>query len=314
MSLLGLPTELIAHVFKSVDNIRFAAALGQTSRHLHSVWRHNLPSICDRVLPREIECYDQAYQLLEARAQSDTVIGDSSLSIEENADAAVLRVRVLFTIAENAYKALEWFDVELTCTIFMTPEESEQPPRTCTCDPTDPDYQGWPTLKGVGRSRFMQGYYRVLSMIDLAGEKATRAYQFLASMHLLDFFRMLEVMDWMFFEYSGADMPHIHRTFPGYDSRPRDAGLDALDEYLYDVLECYEFLQHLDSDLSILSGIEKPFNWRDWRLGTSYHLILHEDCLDHSMRKAESIALADLLPRLPKNSPFSSGYEVMPPK
>ena len=78
MSLSDLPTEIIVHLFRSVDNIRPAAVLSQISGHLHSVWRYNLSSIYDSVLPREIECYDQARQLLEARAQSDVVVGESS--------------------------------------------------------------------------------------------------------------------------------------------------------------------------------------------------------------------------------------------
>lgn len=325
MSLSDLPTELIVHVFKSVDNIRSAAVLSQTSHHFHSVWRYNLSSICDSVIPREIECYDQARQLLEARAQSDIVVGESSLPIEEKADAAILRVRMLFTNADHAYEAVKGFEAEIPCEELMTPEEFEPFKSTCTCDLIDYDDEGYPIVGEVSRSRFLQGYYRALTMIYLARKCPTKRYRFLESMHLLDFFRMLEIMEWIVFEYM-RDISDEGRALPGYDFLLRDTGEDvfeenldgdtgddAFEEHLDELVKGFDLLEHLETDLAILSGIKKPMNMRFRHGGPSYQLILHEDCVNHDIRKAESIALAHLLPRLPKNSPFSSGFEVTPP-
>ena len=312
MSLSDLPTELILHLFKSVDNISSAAVLSQTSRHLHSVWRYSLSSICDSVLPREIECYDQARQLLEARAHSDTVDGESSLSIEEKAEAAILRVRMLFTNANCAYEALKGFENTLPCEGVMTPEEYERFASICTCGLTESDDEGYPTLGGVSRDRFLQGYYRAMTMIYLAGKSSTTRYHFLASMHLLDFFRMLEIMEWVVFEYA-EDIFHEGVAFPGYDSQPRDGGEDAFGEFFDELVDGFGLLERLETDLEVLSGVKRPMNMMFLDRGPSFQLILHEDCVNGDVRKTESIALADLLPRLPKNSSFRSGCEVTTP-
>ena len=118
----------------------------------------------------------------------------------------------------------------------MIPEEYEQfsSTPTCTYDLTEYDYVGYPVLGGVSRTRFLQGYYRAMTMIYLTRQNQTRKYRFLASMHLLDFFRMLEVMEWIVFDYVG-DIFDEGKVLPGYDSLPRDAGEDTVDEQ-YDKL------------------------------------------------------------------------------
>lgn len=313
MSLSDLPTELIVHLFKSFDNIDSAAVLSQTSRHLHSVWIYNLSSICDSVLPRQIECYDQARQLLEARAQSDIVVRELSLSTEEKADAAILRVRVLFTNAHAAYNALKWFERSVPCKELMTPEEFQQLKTNCTCDLIAYDDKGYLTVGGVSRNRFLQGYYRAMTMIYLTGKTPTRKYLFLASMHLLDFFRMLYIMEWVVFDYV-ADILDGGTAFPGYDSLCGDGEEVTADEQHDEIMEgSFELLECLETDLATLSGIERPMKMVSWERGPSYQLIFHEDCLNDGIKKAGSVALAPLLPRLPKNSSFRSGGEVTPP-
>ena len=309
MSLSDLPNELIVHVFKSVDNIGSAAALSQASHHLHKVWRYNLPSICDAVLPRMIECYEQAHQLLEARAKSDLVAGEWSLSIEEKAYAAILRSSVLFTNADIVHEALKWFEGDLTAHWEDTPERFEQ----CACDGTGLDHHDNRTLVRFSRRRFLQGCYRALSMIYWAEKSAKRRYQLLASMSLMDYFEMLEIMEWIVFYYGAEVYLDEDRALPGYDSRPRDPGEEAGVECIDDIMEGLTFLELLEEDLSMFSGIEKPVNMMFWDPGPSYQLILHDDCLNNGIKKAESIALADILPRLPKNNSSHPGYDILTP-
>ena len=78
-------------------------------------------------------------------------------------------------------------------------------------------------------------------------------------------------------------------------------------------MEGFELLERLETDLAILLGIKRPMNMMSWNRGPSYQLILHEDCVNDGIKKAESIALAHLLPRLPKSSSFRPGCEVTPP-
>lgn len=114
-----------------------------------------------------IECYEQAHQLLEARAKSDLVVGEWSLSIEEKAYAAILRSSVLFTNADIVHEVLKWFEGDLTAHWEDTPERFEQ----CACDGTGLDHHDNRTLVRFSRRRFLQGCYRALSMIHLAKKK-----------------------------------------------------------------------------------------------------------------------------------------------
>lgn len=310
MPLSDLPNELIVHVFKSVDNISTAASLSRTSRHLHAIWLYYLPPICDAVLPRMIECYDPARQLLEAMAKSDTVV--DQCSVEEKANAAVIRARLLFTNSDMADTALKWFESELPA---EWDENFEQ--CTCTCNGTGIRDDGYPTVVGVSRTRFLRGYYQAMSIIYLAGKSTRRLYHFLASMDLMEFFRMFEVMAYIFFDFGEEDMPDKDRALPGYDSRPRDPGEDPEEndgpDYFKEIMEGYEFLDLLENHLTILSGIKRPINnkWND--PGPSYQLILHDHCVEKGTKKAEGIALAHLLPQLPKDIKFNPRYELLPP-
>lgn len=307
MSLLALPNELIVHIFKSVDNISSAASLSRTSRHLHEVWLYYLPPIRDTVLSRTIECYDQASQLVESMAKSDTAVDQSS--VEEKAKAAVIRARLLFTNSDMADEALKYFEADLPT---EWDEGFEQ--CTCTCNGTGIGDNGEPIVVGVSRTRFLRGYYQAMSIIYLAGKGSTRIYRFLASMDLLDFFRMVEAMEWIFFELGEEDMPDKDRALPGYDSRPRNPGEDADGEddgpdYFEDIIKGYEFLRLLENHLAILSGIKRPITrWRE--PGLAYQLILHDHCGEKGSKKAQGIALAHLLPQLPSNIPFDPRYEL----
>lgn len=122
---------------------------------------------------------------------------------------------------------------------------------------------------------------------------------------------MLEIMEWIVFYYGAEVYLDEDKALPGYDSRPRDPGEEAGVEYFDDIMEGLTFLELLEEDLSMFSGIEKPVNRMFWDPGPSYQLIRHDDCLNNGIKKAESIALADILPRLPKNNSSHPGYDIL---
>lgn len=111
MSLSGLPTELVLHIFNNLDHISSAAALSQTSRHVHEIWRYNLDSILDAVLPRVIEYYDQVHQVLETTVEP-TIIADQA-SVEDKFTAAISRAKTLFKTADTGYQDLKSYELEL---------------------------------------------------------------------------------------------------------------------------------------------------------------------------------------------------------
>ena len=299
MSFSDLPTELIVHVFKSVDNIGSAAALSQTSHHLHEIWRHNLSTICDAVFPRTIECYDQACQLLEAMAKSEIVVEQSSA--EEKYDTAVVRAKVLVANRHIARRALELFTAGLP--VRWDPDFE---PCTGTCNGAGHNDHGYPIVKGPSRIRFMEAYYRAYSILYLGGKTATRRYQFLASMSLMEFFRMFDIVEYVFFDMGWEIVPDKGQDLPGYDSWPPALGGD--DGHA----DCLEFLIVLEDYVAMASGIQRPMTntFRAWGGGPSYQRILHDDCLDDGMKKADSIAMAHILPQLPKQMVFKPRYEL----
>ena len=189
MSLSDLPTELLVDVFKAVDTISSAAALSQTSHHLHATWRSNLPSICDAVLPRMIEAYDQARQFLELREISNLATGHSS--VEDKANAAVLRAASLLVNADTARLKFKEFEVG-----------------------THDQWGGWASTKAKKRQQkdrtldqssricFLKGYYRANSVVHLIENDRTELLKpTLASIHLLDFLGAYEVIKWDFAEH-----------------------------------------------------------------------------------------------------------------
>lgn len=303
MALPNLPTELIIHVFSSVDKIGSAAALSQTSHRLHEIWRHNLPSICDAVFPRMIECYDQARQLLEAMAKSDKVVAESS--VEDKYKAAVIRARVLISNDNAPHKALRSF-------ASSVPTEWVELLDSCPCvwNGTGHDENGCAVVIGPSRIRFIEGYYRALSMVYLGGRSAAKRYDFLASMNLLDFFRMFELVEYIFFHFGHSEnVPGKNRDLPGYDSWP--SGFRDNEDYSEKLMNCVEYLDLFEHHMAVSLGIPRHMADTYRSSGPS---ILHDDCLDDVIKKTKIIAMAHVLPQLPNDILSDPRYELFTPQ
>ena len=348
MSLSYLPNELLVHVFKSVDNVRDAAALSRTSQRFHQIYEYSLSSICDAVIPRTIDFYDQAAQLFEARTYPaalspddwqrirDTVhppksevfrtydifdryerlvslfqagakpkITSSQSSTDDKPVAAVERAKKLLADADLVLSELPQFERILS--ILEVPPKSPErgspltePPNTSSLEP-------------FARARFLQGYYRAFSLIYLRKRNGAEMYQFLASMSLLDLFCMCEVMVWLSVEFAiefsipldtpgsvllidWLSLPNEMRCPPGhidllvgprfyswYHSQVRDGRVLLLD-----------LVKHLET----ITGIEGP-NGRNLIDSPNFDFILHGDGPDERAKKAEEVALADVLTLLP---------------
>ncbi len=309
MSLSSLPNEIILHLFKSFHQINGAAALSHTSRHFHTIWRYNLTSICDAIFPKVIGSYSQFCQLAEARANSDLVVNQSS--VDDRAKAAIVRAQVMLNDEDLAGYALDLFELHVDCE-WRTMEISDRLYQ-CACTPITRDFALGPyVLKQFHRNRFWRGFLRAMSILYLAGKGGTRMYKFLTSMNLLDFFAMVEVMEWYVYDYDEYPDACKDIQVAGYDSRPWRPDLDSW--YLGGLTDGLRFLELVRAGLVRVSGVKPPFNDRfQSSLETGYQLILHKDCKNYNTDAAESLALADLLPLLQKNCSIGPDYELSLP-
>ncbi|CAF9922798.1 MAG: hypothetical protein ALECFALPRED_002228 [Alectoria fallacina] len=298
MSLSDLPTELIVHVFKSVDNISSASTLSQASRHLHNVWRYNLASILDAVLRQVIECYDEAGEFLEISATVTSLAGRSS--VEDQAKAAIVRAKNFLILARVARDAQPQFTLWIG--VDCEPRHELVGRRGCTgisgdqSDPIGPE--------PFTHISFLRGFYRAMSMTYLAEKAGTKRYQFLASMNLLHFFQMVDILEWIWRTHYTDSLPFVDllgRRYP-----PRVAWAELHLRGLEKVEEGLDFLELLESELVGLPGVEQLSN-RPYLVKPNLHwLILYQDCPRDITEVARGIALADLLPILPKNSSIHS--------
>ncbi|CAD6589962.1 MAG: hypothetical protein ASARMPREDX12_004090 [Alectoria sarmentosa] len=300
MSLSDLPTELIVHVFKSVDDINSASTLSQTSRYLHIIWRYNLTSIFDAVLPQMIECYDEAGQYLEITTTATSLV--SPPPTEDQAKAAVIRANNLLTINRIAY------DAQLQFGDNFTIEWEPRPELVGRCGSTgiSSDQSGPVGPEPFSCISFLRGFYRAMSMTYLAETAGTKRYQTLASMNLLHFFQMVDISDWIWQNYQ--DDSAYFRDLQGRrcDWPPRVAWAELRLRDLDNVTEGLDFLELLESELVGLPGLEQLSERPYLVKPTPHWLILHQDCLRDINEVAKGIALADLLPKLPNNSSIHS--------
>ena len=348
ISLLSLPTELLVNIFKSVDNVGDAAALSRTSRYLHEIYHYNLSSICDAVLPRTIEAYDQAAQLVEARTNPAAISSDDSETIydavhppnvraydtieqydqavqmvkarakpkitagqsstDEQPVAAVKRAKKLFADAALVNSALRQFEMVVSHT-------REAPPELLVHGSSLTEPPGISSLEPLTRARFLKGYYRGISVIYLMRKTGAEMYQFLASMSLLDLFRICEIIEWQAVEFlmssrcqsiiSLSNWPSLvngRSSLPGLtDSFAPLVGDEEHYSWRFpQLLAGRDLFRNLVEDLERITGIAGPEVrfLRTWPDASVFFFLFHGDGSDRA-QKAKTVALADVLPLLP---------------
>ena len=312
MSLPNLPNELILHLYKSFDKVNEAAALSHTSRHFHTIWRYNLTSICDAVLPKVIRCYSQHCQLAEARANSDLVVNQSS--DDDGAKAAVVRAQAMLNDDTLAGYALGIFENQtyFYLRIMGIAEQLYQ----CDCTPYTRNRREY-ILAQFTCNRFSKGLLRAMSILYLAGKSGTKIYKFLASMNLVDFYAMVDVMEWYVYNYEELADTCKEILVPADDSRSWRPATEFPKGFWEGRMDGFRFLEVVRTELVKVSGIKPPSN-DGFQSGlgtrvTSYQLILHKDCEIYNTDAAESLALADLLPLLPESCSVGPDYELSLP-
>lgn len=243
-----------------------------------------------------VECYDTARQLLGAMEKSEIIVAQEPM--KGKYDAAVMRARMLISNDNIAHKVLTLFGLKPSA-------EWAERMKTCICvwEGAGHDDDGSPIVIGLRRIRFLEGFYRALTLIYLGGKTATRRYQFLASMNLLDFFRIFEIVEYLYFDFALSTMPEEERGLPGYDSWPPNIGNIGRHG------DCLEFLVVFEGYAAMSSGIQRPMTNTFNSSRPSYRLILHDDCLKDGIKKADGIALDHILHKLPNDVFLESRYE-----
>ncbi len=68
-----LAPELVLQIFKSLDSHHDTVALSATSRKINTIWQLNASTISKAVIPRSIERYDLAIELVDAQLTQSTL-------------------------------------------------------------------------------------------------------------------------------------------------------------------------------------------------------------------------------------------------
>lgn len=84
--LFDLPSEIFLIIFKAPDRLHDVYHLSLSCRFLHELWKSNLGTITQAILPREIPCYSSAQALAEAQESVELPGQDQHRVQSENAD------------------------------------------------------------------------------------------------------------------------------------------------------------------------------------------------------------------------------------
>ena len=322
MSLSDSPNEIILLVFKSFDKINYATTFSQISPRFNKIWKSNLGSICDAILSRTIECYDEVYNLWETESnipvKSSTVRSPpvaSSLSINEDADAAFsgsekhqaeTELAVARTQIDEANVSIAISKAEYLCAQAAIADSYLETFRISVSyvewwlqgqygyDGTYSSYRKQFTLTSASRTYFLKDYLRARRMMCLAVNDRTKMFTALAALRLLNFFRMLEIMEWM------IDNSYLYLVG------------GRMTEDAKHISECYRTLAYLEIDLARVTGIKRPIDEFGAR-SPSLPLFINQDSIRDQTDRAAGINLANVLPLVPETDSVDARTDLVLP-
>lgn len=167
--LTDLAPELLIQILKSADNFADVTSLSSTSRKIFIIWKTNVDAICEAVLPRIVDCFEQALELLAAQKK---VEGGKHAFYGHM--TAVDRAEWILKWADTAAKALVYFEEDLIGNAHKG--------RLFCMTPSN-------------RVDFLRAYYRAATLATLA--KGPLPCEVLSSWDMLAFRQMKVVMRWL---------------------------------------------------------------------------------------------------------------------
>ena len=167
--LTDLAPELLIQILKSADSFADVTSLSSTSRKMFILWKTNVDAICEAILPRLVDCFEQALEFLAAK---EKVEGDKHAFFGHM--TAVDRAEWMLRWADTAAKALVYFEENV-----IQNAHNEHLFRMTASDRVD----------------FLRAYYRTATLATLA--KGPLPCELLSSWDMLAFRQMMVVMRWL---------------------------------------------------------------------------------------------------------------------
>ncbi|MCJ1453770.1 hypothetical protein MMC28_004119 [Mycoblastus sanguinarius] len=142
-NLQSLPIEILCLVFEAADSLHTAIALAQTASKFQEIWTSSNRSICLKVLPRSLECYEDAQEL--AIAQSKVVLHREQITTPNDSEWRQMQhIKRLLGNARN---------IKIACDKFAKGLSALRARKL--------NYYGNPNVSSAERTRFIQDYYRM---------------------------------------------------------------------------------------------------------------------------------------------------------
>lgn len=183
-TLTDLAPELLIQVLKSSDTFADVTSLRGTSRKIFMIWKTNLGAIREAVLPRTIDCFEQARELLAAQER----VGGERHVVHEH-QTAMDRVKWMLKGADTAARALGYFEEKVIHNQNRFEFGVYSPKRI--------------PLTPIESTDFIRAYYRAKTLATLA--KGPLPCDMLSSWDMLAFKHMKDVMEWLTMGYSYGD-------------------------------------------------------------------------------------------------------------
>ncbi len=183
-SLSSLSLELQLIVFQSLASLSDVAALSRTSRLFNDIWMFNAASICGAILPRVIECFEDAQALTEAQAHDE-----KEDIVEQDKNRVALQQAKRYLSNQNTvHRTCDSFESEV-----LRKLESRIGKDTLVLTPTE-------------RPRFIHSYYQLWShILSTSGKPWLELPLSVSTSSMLDLLQKSEMIVWIY-----------HREFAGH--------------------------------------------------------------------------------------------------
>ena len=183
-TLSSMPTEIKCQIMEACDTLTTVLALAQTESLFQQTWRLHTKSICRRVLPRSLDCYEYGQTLVDIQL--------SVIVAEKPQGHGTDSLRCFKRMIANSYAAAD------VCELFSRTLSKGGP----TLGPNQVRRPGRSSLTATERARLMQTYY--VTRIFLAGLDVVHwnawgqswANDCVASISPRELWRVRELMSW----------------------------------------------------------------------------------------------------------------------
>ena len=206
-----LPSELIVQVFKSIDDFSTLSSLICTSPTFYAVWQLNTSSISVAILPKTIDCFDDARELVKTQ---ELFPESQEIPRAEECNRAAAILKRFRSNARAAALASEIFQAH-----FRYCENTRNELSLMTFSPSE-------------RTRFTHAFYRVWTITLLAQQGSVslqRLESLLATLSAREIFRIQEVALWLATQCPRKNLQTLSIATFGKESGQKDtSGLNEL--------------------------------------------------------------------------------------